>query len=258
MAGLSLIYQPPPLWFALVYLFLYLNLCVGGVIFSGFSMFANVVTVGPKTARGVAFTFDDGPDPKSTPQILDMLDAAGATATFFVIGRKAKAHPELVAEMCERGHAVGIHSYAHSRIFSLYSPSRVRADLERAIEVLHEITGVRPTMFRAPIGHISPSIAKVARDLGLVSVGWSVRALDGFARAKADAVADRVMRGLKDGAIVLLHDASERGDFLPVSVTSLPTILESMQSKQLPFVRVDRWLGQGDAGAVAEAHDATS
>ena len=108
MAIVSLAYEPPPLWFALGSLFLYLNLCVWGVIFSRFSMFADVVTAGPREARGVALTFDDGPDPQSTPQILDMLDAADAKATFFVIGRKVHEHPDLAAEIAERGHGLGV------------------------------------------------------------------------------------------------------------------------------------------------------
>lgn len=251
MAVLSVAYEPPPLWIALSCLFLYINLCVGGVIFSRFSMFADVVTAGPRDARGIALTFDDGPDPQSTPQILDLLDSADAKATFFVIGRKVREHQALVAEICERGHAVGVHSYAHPRLFSLYSPRRVREDLEQAIELLHEVTGERPRLFRAPIGHISPSIAKVIKELELDAVGWSVRGVDGWAGAKPDVVANKIKRGLADGAIVLLHDASERGDFVPASVAALPSILASASAKQLPFVRVDQWLGYGADPAVA-------
>lgn len=257
MAVLSVAYQPPPLWVALSLLFLYINLCVWGVILSRFSMFADVVTMGPRDARGVAFTFDDGPDPASTPKVLDMLDAAGAKATFFVIGHKAKAHPEIVEQITERGHALGIHSYAHPRLFSLYSPRRVREDLERAIEVVHQITGVRPTLFRAPIGHISPTMAKVVRELDLSVVGWSVRGVDGWSGAKPDAVADKITRKLEDGAIVMLHDASERGDFIPASLEALPRILAAADKRQLAFVRVDHWLGEGDAQAIADAHEAS-
>jgi peptidoglycan/xylan/chitin deacetylase (PgdA/CDA1 family) len=254
----SIAYEPPPLWIALTALFLYLNLCVWGVIFSRFSMFADVVTFGPRDARGVALTFDDGPDPRSTPEILDMLDQAEAKATFFVIGHKAEEHPDLVEEIAERGHAIGVHSYAHNRLFSLQSPKRVRADLQRTIDVLQRITGERPRLFRAPIGHISPSIARVSRQLELDTIGWSVRGVDGWKGAKPEAVANKVVRGLRDGAIVMLHDAAERGDFIPASVKALPRILEVAEEKQLSFVRVDRWLGQGGAGAVAEAHDAAS
>ncbi len=254
MTVAAVAYEPPPLWVALSALFFYLNLCVWGVVLSRFSMFADVVTAGPKSARGVALTFDDGPDPASTPQILELLDAAGAKATFFVIGHKAEKHPELVEQIVERGHAVGIHSYSHSRLFSLFPPNRVRDDLQKAIAVVQKVTGVRPTLFRAPIGHVSPSMAKVVAELDLAVVGWSARGVDGWAGAKPETVAAKITRKLHDGAIVLLHDASERGDFIPASVKALPRILEVARRRNLPFVRVDRWLGEGSDEAIAEAH----
>jgi len=104
----SVVYEPPALWVAGLSLFLYVNLVTFGVVFARFSMFADVVTLGPKNARGVALTFDDGPDPATTPKLLDMLDAAGAKATFFVIGRKADEHPEIVRDIVARGHALGM------------------------------------------------------------------------------------------------------------------------------------------------------
>ncbi len=255
MSAFALLREPPPLWVALSAFLGYIALCTLGVVFSRFSMFADVVTFGPKDARGVALTFDDGPDPASTPQVLDLLDEAGAKATFFVIGHKAEKHPELVAEICERGHALGVHSFAHARLFSLYPPWKIRADLERAIEVMRRITGIRPHLFRAPIGHISLTMGKVIRQLELETVGWSVRGVDGWSGAKPEVVANKVTRGLRDGAIVMLHDASERGDFVPASIAALPRIFEVAETQQLPFVRVDRWLGHGTASQVQAAHD---
>jgi peptidoglycan-N-acetylglucosamine deacetylase len=193
----------------------------------------------------VALTFDDGPDPRSTPRILDALDRAGAKATFFVIGKKAEAHPELCRAITERGHALGVHSYAHERLFSLRSPKHVRRDLERALDAIEAACGERPKLFRAPIGHVSPAMARVVRDLDLMVIGWSVRAVDGWSGAKPEVVEKRVARGLGDGAIVLLHDAAERGDFIPASVAALPGILDAGARLQLPFVRIDEWLGAG-------------
>jgi peptidoglycan/xylan/chitin deacetylase (PgdA/CDA1 family) len=190
----------------------------------------------------VALTFDDGPDPRSTPKILALLEKVGAKATFFVIGHKAAEHRELVRDIAAAGHAVGVHSYAHLRLMSLRSPRHVREDIERAVTLLHEITGERPTLFRAPIGHISPAMARVARDLDLHVIGWSVRGVDGWSGAKPEVVADKITPELRDGAIVLLHDASERGDFIPASVRALPRILEVAQQRQLDLVRVDGWL----------------
>lgn len=252
----SLLHEPPPLWVALAALASYVGLVTLGVVFSRFSMFADVITSGPKNARGVALTFDDGPDPRSTPAILDLLEAAGAKATFFVIGKKVEQHPELVRAMSDRGHAVGLHSHSHERLMSLRSPRWVKGDLERVQDVVHRETGHRPVMFRAPIGHISPSMGRVIRQMGLVAIGWSARAVDGWSGAKPDDVAARVAAKLADGVIVLLHDAAEKGDFIPASVAALPQILEAAKRKNLTFVRVDAWLGIAGSEAEAEAHDA--
>jgi len=254
----SLISSPPPLFVAVVALLAYLGLITCGVLFSRFSMFADVVTFGPRDARGVALTFDDGPHPESTPQILDMLEQAGARATFFVIGHKVDAHPDLAREIVERGHALGVHGYAHDRLFALRSPKHVRNDLERAVDAIHRCMGKRPMLFRAPIGHISPSVARVVRGLELIVVGWSVGGMDGWPGAKPDVVAQRVIPKLRDGAIVLLHDASERDEFVPASVEALPQILEAAEKLNLSFVRVDSWLGQGDEQQQRAAHDQQS
>jgi peptidoglycan/xylan/chitin deacetylase (PgdA/CDA1 family) len=246
LAASAVLFEPPPPWIALSALTGYIALVTLGVTFSRFSMFADVITLGPRNARGVALTFDDGPDPRSTPRVLDLLDEAGAKATFFVIGSKADEHRELVRDIAERGHAIGIHSYAHERLLSLRSPAHVQDDLTRSLDLLHEITGVRPIMFRAPIGHISPAMARAVRALNLSVIGWSVRGVDGWSGAKSDAVATKINRKLCDGAIVLLHDASERGDFIPAGIKALPKIFDVAESRQLSFVRVDTWLRDTD------------
>lgn len=220
----------------------YVALVLCGVLFLRLGMFADVVWRGGDEARGVALTFDDGPSPEHTPKVLDLLDEAGVVATFFVIGRKAEAHPELVRRIVERGHAVGVHGYVHDRLFSLRSPAFVEADLRRAVGALERITGRRPTLFRPPVGHSNAVIARAARRLGLTIVGWSVRGLDGLARARADRVAARVAPRLRDGAIVLLHDAAERDDHTPAAVAALPRILASLRDKNLSGVRLDAWL----------------
>jgi peptidoglycan/xylan/chitin deacetylase (PgdA/CDA1 family) len=245
----SIALGPVSILVAAIALHAYVAIILCGVFFLRLGMFVDVVSRGPGDARGVALTFDDGPSPTSTPKILDLLDRAKAKATFFVIGKKAEAHPELVREILARGHAVALHSYAHHRLFALKSARYVRDDLTRAIAVLTAITGERPVLFRPPIGHTNPTIARVVKELGLEVVGWSVRALDGVAAADPRRVARRVKSGLDDGAIVLMHDAAEREDREPASVTALPAILEAMAAKNLAGVRVDAWLAEPEAAA---------
>jgi len=235
---------PPSIVVAGAALFAYFGLILAGVLRLQLRMFVDAIVRGPTSARGVALTFDDGPDPKTTPLVLDALDEAKAKATFFVIAKKAEAHPELVREILRRGHEVGLHSYAHDRLFSLRSEERVRRDLERGAQILEELTGQRPLFFRPPIGHTNPIIARVADALDLVTVGWSVSARDGLASAVPRAIVNRVRRGLYDGAIVLMHDASERGSHVPAGVIALPEILKAAWKEQLPVVSVGSWLEQ--------------
>jgi peptidoglycan/xylan/chitin deacetylase (PgdA/CDA1 family) len=238
----SLLAEPPPLAVAIAGVSLYVALLLSGVFVLRLRMFADAVVRGPAGATGVVLTFDDGPDPIHTREVLDALDAHEAKATFFVIGKKAEQQRELVLEIVRRGHQVGVHGFAHDRLFSLRGSKRVREDLERAIRVLENITGTTPLLFRPPIGHTNPTIAAVADRLDLTMVGWSVRARDGLARTKPDDVLARISRGLEDGAIVLLHDAPENGTRKPAGVTALPAILDRIASKNLRVVPLTKWL----------------
>ena len=114
--------------------------------------------------------------------------------------------------------------------------------LERGVASLERATGRRPRLFRPPIGHTNPIIARVVDDLGLTVVGWTVRGLDGMAGARADAVAARVRRGLRDGVIVLLHDAPEKGDAEPPAVRALPAILDAISAQGLDVVPLQAWM----------------
>lgn len=233
---------PPPLWVAAIAIGLYVGALMAGVLFLRLRVFVDAVLTGPEDARGVALTFDDGPDPKTTPKVLDALDAAKAKATFFVIGKKAESHPEVVKEIVARGHTVGLHSYAHDRLFAMRGPRTWRADLKRGIAVLENITGERPRLFRPPIGHTNPHVSGVLDELELVTVGWSVSARDGTA-GEASLVTDRVLAGARDGAIVLMHDASERSTHDPPGVEALPEILRGLKKRRLAVTPLLEWLG---------------
>lgn len=155
--------------------------------------------------RRVALTFDDGPDPQRTPAVLDLLARQGVRATFFVVGARAEAHPELVRRMVAEGHVVGNHSYTHSWRFPLRSLGRTMEELRRTGEVLHRITGRQPRLFRPPFGVTNPTIARAVRRMGLDPVGWSIRSLDTMGQSP-ERVAARILRRLHPGAVILLHD----------------------------------------------------
>ncbi len=152
----------------------------------------------------VALTFDDGPDPRTTPVILDRLDQLGLPATFFCLGTQVVSHPDLVAEIRSRGHQVETHGYRHDHHF-LRGPRWVRADLDAAIEALGRI-GVQPRWFRPPFGQTSGATMFEARRHHLRLVLWSAWGRE-WHEPDAASVTARVAAGLAPGAIVLLHDA---------------------------------------------------
>lgn len=248
LAARSVLTEPPSLPVAIAGISFYVAIMLSGVFVLRLQMYADAIVKGPRDATGVVLTFDDGPDPDHTPKVLDLLDGAKAKATFFVIGKKAEKHPELVKEIVSRGHEVGIHSYAHDRLFSLRGTSRVRKDLEKAKKVLTDILGEPDDLWlwRPPIGHTNPTIARVAEELDLVTIGWSVGARDGIASASVPSVVARVAQGLEDGAIVLMHDASELGTHVPVGPAALPGVLDAIEERNLRVTPLREWVSSDE------------
>lgn len=181
--------------------------------------------------REIALTFDDGPDPAVTPQVLDLLERHGARATFFCVGDTARAHPQLCAEIVRRGHAVENHSQSHRHHFSFFGPRALSRELEAAQATIAGLTGERPRFFRAPVGLRNPFLDAVLRRVGLTLVSWSRRAYDTRV-GDADVVARRLGGALEPGDILLLHDAHSAPTPAggPVVLEVLPRLLEQVRT----------------------------
>ncbi len=233
---------PPPLSATLFGFGGYLVLGTLGVFWPERGMYGSVLWHGPARPE-VALTFDDGPSPKTTPRVLAELAQSGTRATFFVVGRKALAHPELVREIVAAGHEVGLHGFEHDRLFSLRSSARVANDIRRTQDVIEAAGVPRPTLFRAPVGFVSHFTVHGARKAGVVLVGCSARALDGFRSASPEKVAVHLARALKPGALLAMHDAAERDDYEPASLAALPRVLAALHERQLRAVTLSDWLG---------------
>ena len=193
----------------------------------------------------LAITFDDGPDPLTTPALLDLLERRGHRGTFFVIGRRAAEHPALLAEIARRGHGLGNHSFAHSWLGPARGPAALRADLDSAAATLEQATGARPRFYRPPMGILSPPVASMARQAGVEVVGWSTSAKDGIASATVAGSLRRLRRGLRPGAILVLHDGAERGDRRPIATALLPLLLDEIEARGLRSVTLDELLPPG-------------
>jgi peptidoglycan/xylan/chitin deacetylase (PgdA/CDA1 family) len=160
--------------------------------------------VGP---RGhVALTFDDGPDPSSTPEFLRALDALAWHATFFMLGEMVRANPGLAAEVAAAGHEIAVHGDRHRTLLKL-SPGATRDDIRRARDVVADATGVQPRWYRPPFGTLSVGGLLAARRLGLDVVLWTAWGRDWRAEATGASVAEEVLAGYVDGGTVLLHDS---------------------------------------------------
>lgn len=184
--------------------------------------------------REIALTIDDGPDPALTPQVLDLLDAAQAQASFFCIGWRARAHPVLCREIVARGHRVENHGDAHSNAFSLFGPRRMRADIAAAQATLADITGQAPLFFRPTAGLRNPFLDPVLAGLDLRLAAWTRRPYD-TRDGRPDKVLQRLTRGLGAGDILLMHDghAALTPEGRPVILATLPALLQTLQSQSL-------------------------
>jgi len=191
--------------------------------------------------RAVALTFDDGPDPASTPALLDLLRDAGVQAAFFCIGERVAAHPELTARIAREGHLVENHSYHHSHLTNFFGVGRLRRELERTQAIIERTTGVAPTCFRPPMGLSNPRVFRAARAVGLRVVGWTARGFDTRAVDPARIV-KRVSGGIAPGGVILLHDGDIAADRLVATVRQL---LVSLRARGYQVARLDRVLPSG-------------
>jgi len=228
---------PLALGFSLFGLFLYATL---GVLWPQCGMYGEAIARGKAGAQRVALTFDDGPHPVTTRAVLELLRAYDARATFFVLGHKVEAHPDVVREIHAAGHSLGIHGFQHDRLFSFRSPRYARGQIERTRRAIAEACGVTPSLFRPPVGFASYRTFRGAELAAVRIIAWSVRSLDGLRSADPTRVARRVIAHLSDGAIVLLHDAAERDDFTPASIGALPEILRALRERGLSTVSVEQ------------------
>ena len=185
----------------------------------------------------IVLSIDDGPDPVVTPQVLDILDRYAVQATFFCVGEKAARHPELCREIVQRGHAVENHTQRHPHYFAFLGINALTREIQAAQDNLTAITGRAPLLFRAPAGLRSPLLDPVLARLGLRLVAWTQRGIDTRTSDPAT-VKRRMMRNLKAGAILLLHDGNSAcsASGVPVIVAVLPSLLEAAATADLRFV----------------------
>jgi len=224
---------------------------VWGVLWHNSSLFAPTLSRGSPDAPRVALTFDDGPDPRLTPLVLDILAQTKVKATFFCVGQSARQHPELVRRMHREGHLVANHSYHHDWHMNLWHPRRVARTVLRSEAVLKRLTGFVPRFYRTPVGIKSPAQALVGWRLGLTLVGWRLAARDGGRFRLRPERLRRMGERARAGDILLVHDgkwgaadsAATLHQSAEVFATYLPVLIETLRRRGLQPERLDTVAG---------------
>lgn len=185
------------------------------------------------TENHIAITFDDGPNPQFTPQVLALLKKYRAQATFFLIGKNVEKHPEIAKQIVNEGHTIGNHTYSHSGKIGFFSTKKLVEEIEKTDQIFQKFIEKTPLLFRPPFGVTNPNINKALQKTGHTSIGWSKRSFD-TTRISEERIFDRVTDKLQKGDVILLHDQSQK------TVAVLERLLLFIQEKQLKSVSVDR------------------
>ena len=206
-------------------------------------VFTPVVNCGTAESDSVVLTFDDGPAPPFTEQVLDILAERKISATFFLCGKNVESHPEIARRIVREGHTIGNHTYSHPFLFAR-SRRFIAREIDRAQEAIERITGVRPNLFRPPYGVRWFGLMPVLRQRGLKMVMWSVMGFDW--KYKTQAIITATTRRLHPGAVVLLHDGHEQpppgGIDQSSTVEALPAIIEAAVRSGLTFAPIEKFM----------------
>lgn len=179
--------------------------------------------------KKVSLTFDDGPDPIHTNMVLDVLKKYRIKATFFCIGKKILDSDKTLKRINDEGHIVGNHSFRHDPVFDFFPPFMIKKDLQKTNALILKNINKKPLLFRPPFGVTTPSMGLAVRDLKNSVIGWNNRSYDTVDKNE-EAIIDRIIKNLKPGGIILLHD------ILPMHQSLLPRIIESIQNLSYDIV----------------------
>jgi peptidoglycan/xylan/chitin deacetylase (PgdA/CDA1 family) len=191
------------------------------------------------TEKVVALTYDDGPHPVYTPQILSILRKYRVKATFFMIGKNMDKYPEIVRRVVADGHAIGNHTYTHPSDINADSRAQAKGEMEACEKTIERLTGRRSYLFRPPKGFMDEIVYSAAKRMGYRTILWTVCA-DNHTAPTPRLMADRVLSQVRPGAIVLIHDG-----YLPIrwkDVRATPLIIEGLRREGYRFVTIPELL----------------
>lgn len=195
---------------------------------------------GSAASGQVALTFDDAPDTTFTPQVLDVLKKYQVRATFFLVGAQAEKHPEMVKRIVREGHVIGNHSYSH-KLFTKLSDDLFQSQVLQTQQTLKRLIGYSPRLLRPPYGEISESQLLWASEHGYRIVNWNVDSLD-WKQLGQEKVISNILTNVKPGSIILQHSGGGPGQDLNGTVQALPTVIQTLKSRNLKMVTLPELL----------------
>ncbi|SEO16985.1 polysaccharide deacetylase family protein [Paenibacillus sp. OV219] len=197
---------------------------------------------GPRGSRRVALTFDDVPDPRFTPQVLETLARYKVRATFFVVGSRAAAHPALVQRISREGHIIGNHSYDHA-VFSRISRYAFEQQIVRTDRIIRPLIGYSPKFIRPPYGEITPYQVDWLRSRGYIVVNWDTDSVD-WKSLDSNRILINIKRTLQPGSIILQHAGGGEGQDLSGTIAALPRLIQLLRSKGYQIVTLPELLNR--------------
>ncbi len=220
----------------------FLLACAIAPFLPGIGFYLPIVSRGKQGERGVALTFDDGPDPEITPRLLDLLERHGVCATFFVTGERAARHPGIIREILSRGHSIGNHSFSHMPLLMLKGMRTLRREVKAAQSVLG-LFGIVPLAFRPPVGVTNPHLWRVLLEQGMYCVNFSCRAGD-MGNLRIARLAARVLKKVSPGDIVALHDVAPPRASAEHLLGEFEALIRGLKKKGLDIVPLARLIGK--------------
>jgi peptidoglycan/xylan/chitin deacetylase (PgdA/CDA1 family) len=190
---------------------------------------------GSTSQKFISLTFDDGPDPFFTPSIIDILKKTEVNATFFLVGKKAKQHPEIVKRIIAEGHGIGNHTYNHLHPYRI-SSFRAMEDIRNGKNIIESITDIPVIFFRPPHGAIRPCVLKEAHRLNQKIILWSISGHDWGKKTNFKTIYNRIINNLHNGGIILFHDALSKMNRPMETLQALPSIIHHIQQKEYEIV----------------------
>lgn len=227
---------------AILPLLLFIVSCLIAPFLTGFGYFLPIISKGRKDARGVALTFDDGPDPEVTPRVLELLARHGVQATFFVTGTRTAQFPSLIESILAAGHTVGNHSYHHSPFLMLKGRSTLIKEID-ATQQLFARHGIVPLAFRPPVGITNGRLWRVLLNLNMFCVTFSCRGGD-MGNRRVKGLAQRLLAKVSNRDILLLHDVTPHQGTVQQLLQEFETLISGLGSKGLTITPLPRLIGK--------------